>query len=233
MKFIIIGLGNFGSALAEKLTHMGHEVIGVDKKLQRIEDIKDKIAQAICLDSTHEDSVKSLPLKNTDVVVVGIGEDEGANILTTALMKKMNVTRLISRSVSSLHENVLEAMEVTEIVRPEAETAERWAKKLSSPGILDSYELTSKYSIVKAKVTSEFSGKTVQEVGFLKNFNVIVLTVIKDRKRKNLFGIIKNVSELEINGIAKADTVLNEGDIMVLYGHGSDIQKILGLQDEP
>jgi trk system potassium uptake protein len=233
MKFIIIGLGNFGSALAEKLTHMGHEVIGVDKKLQRIEDIKDKIAQAICLDSTHEDSVKSLPLKNTDVVVVGIGEDEGANILTTALMKKMNVARLISRSVSSLHENVLEAMEVTEIVRPEAETAERWAKKLSSPGILDSYELTSKYSIVKAKVTSEFSGKTVQEIGFLKNFNVIVLTVIKDRKRKNLFGIIKNVSELEINGIANADTVLNEGDIMVLYGHGSDIQKLLGLQDEP
>lgn len=233
MKFIIIGLGNFGSALAEKLTHMGHEVIGVDKKLQRIEDIKDKIAQAICLDSTHEDSVKSLPLKNTDVVVVGIGEDEGANILTTALMKKMNVTRLISRSVSSLHENVLEAMEVTEIVRPEAETAERWAKKLSSPGILDSYELTSKYSIVKAKVTSEFSGKTVQEIGFLKNFNVIVLTVIKDRKRKNLFGIIKNVSELEIEGIANADTVLNEGDIMVLYGHGSDIQKILGLQDLP
>jgi trk system potassium uptake protein len=231
MKFIIIGLGNFGSALAEKLTHMGHEVIGVDKKLQRIEDIKDKIAQAICLDSTHEDSVKSLPLKNTDVVVVGIGEDEGANILTTALMKKMNVARLISRSVSSLHENVLEAMEVTEIVRPEAETAERWAKKLSSPGILDSYELTSKYSIVKAKVTSEFSGKTVQEIGFLKNFNVIVLTVIKDRKRKNLFGIIKNVSELEINGIANADTVLNEGDIMVLYGHGSDIQKLLGLQD--
>jgi trk system potassium uptake protein len=230
MKFVIIGLGNFGSALAEMLTNMGHEVIGVDNKLQRIEDIKDKIAQAICLDSTHEDSVKSLPLKNTDVVVVSIGEDEGANILTTALMKKMNVARLISRSVSSLHENVLEAMEVTEIVRPEAETAERWAKKLSSPGILDSYELTSKYSIVKAKVTREFSGRSVQEVGFLKNYNVIVLTVIKDKKRKNLFGIIKNVSELEIDGIANADTVLNEGDIMVLYGHGSDIQKILGLQ---
>jgi trk system potassium uptake protein len=230
MKFIIIGLGNFGSALAEKLTHMGHEVIGVDNQIQKIQDIKDKITQAICLDSTHEDSVKSLPLKNTDVVVVSIGEDEGANILTTALMKKMNVPRLISRSVSPLHENVLQAMEVTEIVRPEAESAERWAKKLSSPGILDSYELTSKYSIVKARVTREFSGKTVQEVGFLRNFNVIVLTVIKDSKRKNIFGFLKNVAELEIDKIANADTVLNEGDIMVLYGHGSDIQKILGLQ---
>lgn len=230
MKFIIIGLGNFGSALAEKLTYKGHEVIGVDNQLQRVEAIKDKIAQAICLDSTHEESVKSLPLKNTDVVVVSIGEDEGANILTTALMKKMNVARLISRSVSSLHEHILEAMDVNEIVRPEEETAERWAKKLSSPGILDSYELTSKYTIVKAKVTREFSGKTVQEVGFLKNFNVIVLTVIKDRKRKNLFGIFNNVSELEIDRIANADTMLNEGDIMVLYGHGSDIQKILGFQ---
>ncbi|MBN1985147.1 MAG: TrkA family potassium uptake protein, partial [Prolixibacteraceae bacterium] len=141
MKFIIIGLGNFGSSLAEKLTQMGHEVIGVDKKIEKIEEFKDKITQAICLDCKHQDAVKNLPLKNTDVVVVGIGEDEGANILTTALMKKMNVPRLISRSVSPIHETVLEAMEVTEIVRPEEETAERWAKKLSATSIINSLEL--------------------------------------------------------------------------------------------
>jgi trk system potassium uptake protein TrkA len=230
MKFIIIGLGNFGSALAEKLTQMGHEVIGVDHQLQRTEAVKDKIAQSICLDSKLEDSVKNLPLKNTDVVVVCIGEDEGANILTTALLKKLNVPRLISRSVSPLHEKILEAMEVTEIVRPEEETAERWAKKLTSPGIVDSYELTSKYSIVKAKVPREFSEKSIQEVGFLKNFNVIVLTVMKNIQRKNLLGIFRNTADLEIKGIATADTILYEDDIMVLYGHKKDIQKLLKSQ---
>jgi trk system potassium uptake protein TrkA len=227
MKFIIIGLGNFGSSLAEKLTQMGHEVIGVDKNIDKIEEIKDKVTIAICLDCKHPEAIKNLPIKNTDVVVVSIGEDEGANILTTALMKKMNVPRLISRSVSQLHETVLEAMEVSEIVRPEEETAERWAKKLSSSSILDSFELTDNYSIVEAKVPKIFNGKSVQEIGFNKNFNVIVLTIMKNKREKNILGLFRNKTKLEIQGIATAETILQEGDIMVLYGHNEKIQELL------
>lgn len=88
MKFIIIGLGNFGFALAEKLSQQGHEVIGVDKTIDKIEEIKDKITHAICLDCSHQAAVNSLPLKNTDVVIVAIGEDVAGNLLTTALIKK-------------------------------------------------------------------------------------------------------------------------------------------------
>ncbi len=227
MKFIIIGLGNFGSSLAEKLTQMGHEVIGVDKNIDKIEEIKDKVTIAICLDCKHPEAIKNLPIKNTDAVVVSIGEDEGANILTTALMKKMNVPRLISRSVSQLHETVLEAMEVSEIVRPEEETAERWAKKLSSISILDSFELTDNYSIVEAKVPRKFNGKSVQEIGFNKNFNVIVLTIMKNKREKTLLGLFRNKKKLEIQGIATAETILQEGDIMVLYGHNEKIQELL------
>jgi trk system potassium uptake protein TrkA len=227
MKFIIIGLGNFGSSLAEKLTQMGHEVIGVDKNIDKIEEIKDKVTIAICLDCKHPEAIKNLPIKNTDVVVVSIGEDEGANILTTALMKKMNVPRLISRSVSQLHETVLEAMEVSEIVRPEEETAERWAKKLSSSSILDSFELTDNYSIVEAKVPKKFNGKSVLEIGFNKNFNVIVLTIMKNKREKNILGLFRNKTKLEIQGIATAETILQEGDIMVLYGHNEKIQELL------
>lgn len=227
MKFIIIGLGNFGSSLAEKLTQMGHEVIGVDKNIDKIEEIKDKVTIAICLDCKHPEAIKNLPIKNTDVVVVSIGEDEGANILTTALMKKMNVPRLISRSVSQLHETVLEAMEVSEIVRPEEETAERWAKKLSSSSILDSFELTDNYSIIEAKVPKKFNGKSVQEIGFNKNFNVIVLTIMKNKREKSLLGLFRNKTKLEIQGIATAETILQEGDIMVLYGHNEKIQELL------
>jgi trk system potassium uptake protein TrkA len=227
MKFIIIGLGNFGFSLAEKLTQMGHEVIGVDKNIEKIEEIKDKITMAICLDCQHQEAIKSLPIKNTDVVVVGIGEDEGANILTTALMKKMNVPKLISRSVSPLHETVLEAMEVSDIVRPEEETAERWAKKLTSDTILDSFKLTDDYSIVEAKVTKNFSGKSIQEVGFIKNYNVIVLTIMKSKKETNILGLFRKKTKLEIEGIATAETILYEGDIMVLYGHNEKIQELL------
>jgi len=227
MKFIIVGLGNFGFSLAVKLTQMGHEVIGVDKQIRKIEEIKELITQAICLDCQHPDAVKFLPLRNTDVVVVSIGENEGANILTTALMKKMKVPRLISRSVSPLHETILEAMGVTEIVRPEEETAERWAKKLSTNYVVDSFELTDKYSIVVTEIPAKYHGKTIREVGFSPNYHVIVLTIMKNTTEKNLLGVFRKVSKLDIQGVASADTVLIKGDLMVLYGHKNNIQKIL------
>src|SRR5690606_15016867 len=141
MKYIIIGLGNFDSSLAQKLTRLGHEVIGVDNKLSKVEGLKEKITHTICLDATDEQAVGHLPLKECDVVMVCIGEDEGANILATALMKQSKVKRLISRAVSPLHETILEAMQVDEIVHPEEETAERWAKKLNMKGVVDSFNL--------------------------------------------------------------------------------------------
>ena len=227
MKFTIIGLGNFGFSLAVKLAQLGHEVIGVDKNIEKIEEIKNKITHAICMDCSHESAINSLPLKNTDVVIVAIGEDVSANLLTTALIKKANVPRLISRSISTIHETILESMRITEIVRPEVETAERWAKKLTTSGLVDSFELTDQHSVVEVVIKKEFAGKTIEEIGFNKDYNVIVLTKMKSVKEKSKFEVYKKASKLQIEGVAKADTVLNEGDIMVLYGHNDDISKLL------
>jgi trk system potassium uptake protein len=109
MKFIIIGLGNFGASLAIKLTEMGHEVIGVDKRQEKIEGVKDRLTFTIALDSTNLGAIKNLPIEESDVVIVAIGEDEGASILTTALIKQHNPKRLISRAITVLHHSVLEA----------------------------------------------------------------------------------------------------------------------------
>lgn len=227
MKFTIIGLGNFGLALAEKLTHLGHEVIGVDKNIQKIEDNKDKITHAICLDCSYQAAVNSLPLKNTDVVIVAIGEDVGANLLTTALMKKMNIPRLISRSSSNIHQTILESMKITEIIKPEVETADRWAKKLTTSGMVDSFELTDQYSVVEVVIGGKFVDKTIEEIGFNNKYNVIVLTIMKNIREANKSGVLKKTSKFKIQGIAKAETILTEGDIMVLYGNNDDINKLL------
>lgn len=88
MKYIIIGLGNFGSSLAVKLTQMGHEVVGVDSQMSKVEALKEKITHTICLDTTDELAVGHLPLLEADIVMVCIGEDEGSNLLTTALMNR-------------------------------------------------------------------------------------------------------------------------------------------------
>jgi trk system potassium uptake protein TrkA len=215
MKFIIIGLGNFGSTLAEKLNNLGHEVIGVDNQMEKVEAIKDKISYAVSLNSKDPEALNTLPLLNSDAVIVCIGEDEGASLITTAHLKKMQVPRLISRSVSSIHKTILEAMGISEIVSPEEESAVRWARKLTTSG----------YSIVEMEVPEKFAGKTIGQVGFNRNFHVIVLTTMKQVKERNLLGTAKLVKKLY--GTATAETVLNKGDVMVIYGHKKNIQRLL------
>lgn len=132
MKFIVLGLGSFGASLAINLTQAGHEVIGIDSKMEKIEQYKDKISHCICMDSTDQFTMSGLPWKDTDIAVVGIGENPGANIMTTAVLKNLNVKKIISRSISPLHENVLRAMGIETVVHPEEEAARKWAKKLTN-----------------------------------------------------------------------------------------------------
>jgi len=225
MKFIIVGLGSFGSSLAQKLTIMGHEVIGVDSKMSKVESLKESITHTICLDSTDKIAIKHLPLEDTDIVIVCIGEDEGASIMATALMKQANVKRLISRAVSPLHETILEAMQVDEIVHPEEETAERWAKKLNIRGVVDSFELSGEYHVIEAKVPAKFAGKTIEEIGVRRDYNIIVMTTIKVIQEKNLIGSFRKVKKVQ--ELASAKTVLEEEDILVLYGRMNDIKNFL------
>lgn len=130
MKIIVVGLGNFGASIASKLTLRGNEVIGIDLDMNKVENYKEKISHTIRMDATDEATVGGLPLKDTDIVIVAIGEDQGVNIMVTALFKNFKVKRLISRSINALHEKVLVAIGVDDIARPEQETAERWAKKI-------------------------------------------------------------------------------------------------------
>lgn len=130
MKYIVVGLGSFGAPLATRLTAKGNEVIGIDTNLERVNALKDKISHCICLNATNEETLAELPLKNTDVVVVCIGKDQGANVMVTAMFKNLGVKKLISRATNTIHEGILKAIGVDEIINPEAEAAERWSEEL-------------------------------------------------------------------------------------------------------
>jgi trk system potassium uptake protein TrkA len=225
MKYIIFGLGNFGSALGKKLTEQGNEVIGVDNDMSKVDALKESISHTVCLDSTDQFTVSGLPLKDTDVVIVAIGEDQGANIMTTAVLKNLNVKRLISRAITPLHETVLEAMGIEEIVHPEEETAERWAKKLCLRGVVDSFELSGQYSIVEVSVPAKYVGKTLQEVGIRRAHNLVVLTTIKRKEERNIIGINRGVNHVQ--GVASPKTILEADDLMVIYGDNKDIKRLL------
>lgn len=225
MKFIIVGLGNFGSALAMNLTREGHEVIGVDKKMSKVDMYKEKITHTIRLDSGDEQTTAQLPIKDADIVVICIGEDAGANIMATALLKKLKAKRLISRAVSPLHKNVLEAMGINEIIHPEEETADRWTHKLTIKGVVDSIAISNEYSIIEAITPSRCVGKKLKDIGLRKDYEIIVMTTIKQGSQKNVLGVSRSVQKVQ--GVASAETVLEMNDIMVMYGKRKDINKFL------
>lgn len=225
MKYLVFGLGNFGASLAEKLTSQGNEVIGIDNSMDKVDLLKEKISHTICMDATDEFTVSGLPLKDTDVVIVAIGEDQGANIMVTALLKNLKVKRLISRAINPLHEKVLHAIGVDEIVHPEEETAERWSKKLCLNGLVDSFELSDEYSIIEVNVPFGIVGMQLKEIGFRKNYNLLVLTTLKKSEEKTDVGRSRNITKVQ--GVASPDLMLEKDDILVVYGSNKDIQAFL------
>ncbi len=225
MKYIVIGLGNFGLSLAEKLTKLGNEVIGIDNSMSKVEAVKEKISHAICMDATDEFTMNGLPFKDTDIVIIAIGEDTGANIMATAMVKKLHPNRIISRAISIIHETILEAMDVQTIIHPEEETAERWAKKLSLKGMVESFELSINYSIAEIAIPDQLVGKTIEEVGFRNNYNLVCVTIIKKIVDKNIFGKAKRINRIQ--GVVTTDTVLESADILVIYGENEDIKKFI------
>ncbi|NJO91646.1 MAG: TrkA family potassium uptake protein [Chloroflexia bacterium] len=225
MNFLIIGLGNFGSELAIKLTQMGHEVIGIDKRMEKVELYKDDITHTICADCTDIHTANDLPVKDTDAVIVCIGENEGESIMATAMMKQLKAKRIISRAVSSLQETVIQTMGIEEIVHPEVDAADKLARMLSTKHYIDSFELSNGYTIVKAKVPEKYEGKLLRDLDLRNSFGLTVLTTITPVKEKNIFGVTHDV--MQVNEVAGAYTALQKNDIMVVYGHAKDIESFL------
>lgn len=222
MKYIIIGLGSFGASLAQKLIALENEVIGVDRNMQKVEAFKEKISHTIQMDATDKFTVEGLPLKDTDVVIVAIGENQGDNIMATALLKNLGAKRLISRAVDHLHESVLQSIGVDEIVHPEEETTERWVKKLTYKNVVDSFELDDDYSVIETRVDQKYAGKTIGDINFKEKFNLLVLTIIKNSKVKSLLGISK--TEQQVQGLIAPDIEMEENDILVLFGAKKDLK---------
>lgn len=225
MKFIIFGLGHFGYALASRLTSMGHEVLGIDKSMDRVEAFKEDISHTICMDATDQIAMNGLPLKDADAVIVAIGEDEGASIMTIAMLKKLKIKKLIGRATSPLQKTVLEAMGITEFVDPETETAERLAATLDIKGVLDSFQISEKYRIMEIDVPQKYVGLSVQEADLLNKYRVTILTIIRKIVSENSLGVTKK--DLQVLGVLPPNFVMEDGDVLVLFGDLKDIEKLM------
>lgn len=129
---MVIGLGNFGSTLACKLTDMGHDVIGVDNNEHRVLDIKEKISVAYILDATEKAQLRSLPFDDIDYAVVAVGQSMDTSLRIVASLKELKITNIFARALDQTHNSILKAMNIQKIFIPENIAAEIIAEKLIS-----------------------------------------------------------------------------------------------------
>lgn len=130
MKYLVIGLGHFGSTLAEELTRKGNDVIGTDAQEQRVEEIKERISVAYIMDATDSAALQSLPLGDIDAVIVAIGQSMSASLRVVAALKKLSVKSIFVRAIDSVHLSILVAMNIEQIFIPESYAARIFADRI-------------------------------------------------------------------------------------------------------
>ncbi len=229
MKIAVFGLGNFGKHLAIKLTEQGHEVIAIDHDMEKVEAIQSEVSYAVCLESNDPQAVATLPLSDVDAAVVAIGEDQGANIMTTALLVNMKVKRIISRAIDPLHEMVLSSMGVTDIVHPEEKAAESLARKLNLRRLVDQFELPGGFIIAEIVVPDRFVGKPLNTINELKLGKMGLVTVLRKEAEKTFLG--RRSVKLGALGVIDGSFVPEKGDILVLFGTKDEVVRFTGEND--
>jgi trk system potassium uptake protein len=227
MNFIIIGLGNFGASLAKKLTALGHEVIGVDKDMEKVEFFKDTIKNTVSMDITDIHALKSLPLKDCDHVIVCIGDDFGSSVKTIALLKKLGVQKLYGRESSLIHKTVLNALGVSNTINPEYDTAVVFAEKLIMEGVWSIYSITDDIKIAEVSIPEEYLGKkySLLDPTELQNLTILAL---KFPDKKLSTPALEKWTAIDYEKISN-DLILEKDMRFVVKGKKKDIIDFLKL----
>lgn len=205
-QYAIIGMGRFGSSIANRLYEAGNEVLGIDKDEDRIEECKDFVTHAVIADTTEEHALRELGIRNFDVVVVSIGNDIQASILTTLLLKELGVKQIVAKALNKYHGKVLSKIGADKVVYPERDMGERVAHSLMSPNVLNFIEVSKDYSIEEIMVPSRLAGKSLRELDIRARYHLSVIA-------------IKTREEIRIN--PSPDQIIKENDVLLMIGENA------------
>jgi trk system potassium uptake protein TrkA len=222
MKFIVFGLGNYGASLSQKLVNLGHEVIGADIKMEVVEKWKNNLTHTVALDAGSPEAINALPIRDVDVVVNAIGENEGSNIMLTALLKQHAVPRIICRVTTPLQKTVLEAMGIVEFVYPEADSAERMAYQLDLKGVMDSHKINDKYQLIDVLAPEKYIDHTIGEIPFAEKYKILPITIIRSVDERNILG--SSIKSKQVSGLLSPETQLRRGDRLLLFGESDNLE---------
>ena len=208
-QFAVIGLGRFGSKVAETLAKKGVHVIAIDSDPELVGRVSDVVTKAVQIDSTDAESLAASGVKDVDVAVVAMGEDVESSILTTALLKNLNIKEIVARACTKLHAQILKMVGATRVVFPEEDMGIRVANSILSPGVLEYIELGADYTLAEIEAKSESIGRTINELDLKTRYGINVIIV----KRR-----VIEVGEKAGEAIEKEVKVLPTSDYKIQRG---------------
>ncbi len=223
-RFAVIGLGRFGNKLAIALAMSGAEVVAIDKDRDVIDLIRDQVSHAVRLDSTDEEALKAQGVDKVDVAIVGIGQRgrgfESA-ILTVVNLKEIGVELIYARAQNRIEGEVFAKVGATEVIYPEIESAQRWAYKLIAPQIGEKIDFAPGYSLARIKAGPSFDGKTLLDLQLRQKYKVNLVAIKRSEHGKG-----KKQEKDQIINVPMPNTVIYEGDILMVAGSDTDLTKL-------
>ncbi|CAM3775127.1 potassium channel family protein [Mesobacillus zeae] len=210
-QYAVIGMGRFGSSVAAALYAEGNEVLGIDKKEAHIDEHKESVTHAVIGDSTEEETLKAVGIRNFDTVIVAIGDDIQASILTVLLLKEMGVSHVVAKALNKNHAQVLYKVGADKVIFPERDMGERVAHQLmAAPNVLNFIELADEYSIEEIKVPGSMNGRSLKEINLRAKYNITVIA-IKERDK----------IDISPDPYKK----LHDDDVLIVIGENKDLVK--------
>lgn len=206
---VVIGLGRFGKSLALELEATGTEVLGIDSDRRTVEQLSGRLTHVVVADSTNEEALRQLGVGELDRVAIGVGTDLEASILSASIVLGLGVPNVWAKAISKAHARILTQIGVHHVVRPEHDMGKRVAH-LVRGRMLDYIEVDDDYAFVKTSPPSSLWGQRLADTGIRSQLGVTVV------------GVKRVGAEFTY---ATADTVLEEGDLVVVSGTGRAVER--------
>lgn len=223
-RFAVIGLGQFGTAIARTLASRGAEVLAIDSNEDYVEDIKEDVAYAVCLDATDSKALRAQNIQDMDAVVVAIGEDFEALLLCVVFLIELNVKKIVARANGKHQRLILEKIGVTDILSPENDVGLAVAERLLNPNILTTLMLPDSYEIVEVKTPRTMINRSLADIGLRTKYNLNLITI----KRETIITRDdESVTEQHILGVPAPETTLLETDTILVFGQAKDIERFI------
>lgn len=212
-KFAVIGLGSFGANVARTLYERGYEVLAVDKDKDKIEEAKSFSSHAVLMDSADKENLEAVGVKDMDVVVVSLGPEMEASILTVLHLHELGVRRIVAKALTEDHAKILEAVGADEVIYPEKDMAVRTALRLTSPNILECLPLVSGVSIQEIAPPEKFIGRTLRELDLRNKYGIQVIAVRELIPERTIY-------------VPDANFVVKDSDVLIVMGDEKSLEKL-------